>query len=89
MPKYQVLLADSVMEYLDHLDKGERDRIMKRLDLLEAQPHSAGEPRGKFWIMKVGKAGYRIAFRILEEEKIVRVTNIAQRTSRQYREFYR
>lgn len=89
MPKYQVLLADSVVEYLDKLDKAERERIIKRLRLLEENPQSAGEPRGKFWILKVGRAGYRLAFRILENEKIVRVTAIEKRKSEKYDEFYR
>ena len=88
MPKYQVLIAESVEKYLDKLDKVERNRIIKRLWLLEENPKSVGEPRGKFWILKVGRAGYRVAFRIIEEEKIVRVTAIEQRKSRRYDEFY-
>ena len=88
MPKYQVLIAESVEKYLDKLDKVERNRIIKRLWLLEENPKSVGEPRGKFWILKVGRAGYRVAFRIIEEEKIVRVTAIEQRRSRKYDEFY-
>jgi len=89
MPKYQVLIADSIVEYLDKLDKGQREKIVKRIRLLEETPQSAGEPRGKFWILKVGRADYRLAFRILENEKIVRVTAIEQRKSRKYKEFYR
>ncbi len=88
MPNYQVLIADSVAEYLDSLDKNERDKIIKRLNLLEENPQSVGEPRGKFWILKVGRGGYRLAFRILENERVVRVTAIEQRKSRKYKEFY-
>ena len=89
MARYQVLIAESVEKYLDGLDAGERDRIMKRLLLLEDRPHSVGEQRGKFWILKVGRAGYRLAFRILEQEKLVRVTAIEQRKSHRYEKFYR
>ena len=89
MAKYQVLVADSVIEYLDNLSKSERERIIKRLKLLEENPQTVGEPRGKFWVLKVGTAGYRLAYRIIESEKIVRVTAIEQRKSRKYQEFYR
>ena len=88
MPKYNVLIADSVDEYLSKLDINERDRILKRLKLLEENPQSVGEQRGKFWLLKVGRDGYRLAFRIIEEEKIIRVTAIEQRKSRKYKEFY-
>jgi len=88
MVKYQVLIADSVVEYLDKLDKVEREKILKRLRLLEENPYSVGEPRGKFWILKVGRADYRLAFRIIENEKVVRVTAIEKRKSRKYKEFY-
>ena len=88
MPNYQVLVAESVEKYLDKLDKSERSKIIKRLKLLEENPQSVGEPRGKFWILKAGAGGYRLAFRIIEEEKTVRVTAIEQRKSRRYDEFY-
>jgi mRNA-degrading endonuclease RelE of RelBE toxin-antitoxin system len=88
MPKYTVLIADSVIEYIDNLDRGEREKIIKRITLLEDRPYSVGEPRGKFWILKVGTTGYRLAFRILENEKIVRVTAIEKRKSKRYKEFY-
>ena len=85
---YNVILADSMTEFIDKLDKGEREKIMKRFDLLEQNPRSVGEPRGKFWILKVGRDGYRLAFRIIEEDKIVRVTAIEKRKSEKYDEFY-
>ena len=85
---YKVILADSVFAFISKLDKGERDKIIKRLELLEQNPKSVGEPRGKFWILKVGRGGYRLAFRIIEEEKIVRVTAIEKRKSEKYFEFY-
>lgn len=85
---YKVILANSVIEFIDKLDKGERDKIIKRLDLLEQNPKSVGEPRGKFWILKVGRGGYRLAFRIIEDEKIVRITAIEKRKSEKYFEFY-
>ncbi|MBI1974157.1 hypothetical protein HYS54_05060 [Candidatus Micrarchaeota archaeon] len=88
MVGYEVLIADSVDDYLSGLSAAEREKIVKRLRLLEENPRSAGEFRGKFWILKVGQAGYRLAFRILEEEKQIRVTNIARRKSLEYREFY-
>lgn len=88
MSKYQVLLADSVDEYISKLDASEREKIIKRLKLLEQNPQSVGEPRGKFWILKVGSTGYRLAFRIIEEEKIIRITAIEQRKSNKYKEFY-
>jgi mRNA-degrading endonuclease RelE of RelBE toxin-antitoxin system len=88
MPKYQVLIAESVEKYLDKLDRVERNRIIKRLWLLEENPKSVGEPSGNFWILMVGRAGYRAAFRIIEEEKKEKVTAIEQRKSRKYEEFY-
>lgn len=88
MPKYRVLLADEVISFLDKLDSGEREKIIKRLELLKEMPQSAGEPRGKFWILKIGKTGYRAAFRIIEADNIVRVTAIEKRSSWKYREFY-
>lgn len=85
---YHVLIAEQVERYLEKLDAAERNRIIKRLELLEEQPRSVGEPRGKFWILKVGRAGYRLSYRILEAEKIVRVTAIEQRKSERYQRFY-
>lgn len=85
---YQVLIAESVLEFIDTLDKGEREKILKRLRMLESEPTSAGEPRGKFWILKVGQSGYRVAFRILENEKTIHVTAIEKRSSRGYEKFY-
>lgn len=54
MTNYEVLVANSVSEYLDRLDKNERDKVLKRLDLLKQNPKSVGEPRGNFWILKIG-----------------------------------
>ena len=85
---YKLILADSVTEFIDKLDKGEREKIVKRLNLLEQNPQSVGEPRGKFWILKVGRDGYRLAFRIIEEDKTIRVTVIEKRKSDRYDEFY-
>ncbi len=87
--QYQILIADSVISFLDNLDKSERNKILKRLELLRNNPYSVGEPRGKFWILKVGTAGYRLAFRIIEEEKIIRVTAMGKRKSEKYDKFYR
>jgi mRNA-degrading endonuclease RelE of RelBE toxin-antitoxin system len=88
MTEYKILIAESVIAYVDRLDKGERDKIIKRLELLKRNPYSVGEPRGKFWLLKVGSTGYRLAFRILENEKTIRVTAIERRSSRKYSEFY-
>ena len=88
MSPYNVILADNVISFLDKLDKGEREKIIKRIGLLENNPQSVGEPRGKFWILKVGRSGYRLAYRILESEKLVRVTAIEKRKSHRYNEFY-
>ncbi|GEM_PF-1638020 len=88
MPKYQVLVADIVDKYLEKLDVVEREKIIKRLKLLEENPHSVGESRGKFWILKVGSTGYRLTFKITEEEKIIRVTAIEKRKSHNYSKFY-
>ncbi len=85
---YQVLLSDSVSDYLDKLDKKEIEIILKRLKLLESNPESVGEPRGKFWILKVGRDGYRLAYRIMDSENTVRVTAIEKRKSRKYEDFY-
>lgn len=85
---YDVILADSVAEFIEKLDRGERDKIIKRLELLEQNPQSVGEPRGKFWVLKVGRGGYRLAFRIIEESKTIRVTAIEKRKSEKYDEFY-
>ena len=88
MSTHTVRIADSVVAFIDNLDRGERDRILKRLKLLEENPRSVGEPRGKFWILKVGRGGYRLAFRILEDTKTVNVTAIEKRRSEKYRNFY-
>ncbi len=86
---YEILIADNVVSFMDKLDKNEKERIIKRLELLKSNPKSVGEPRGKFWILKVGRSGYRLAFRVIEEENIVRVTAIEKRKSDKYYEFYR
>src|SRR3989338_1177021 len=88
MAEYKILVADSAISFIDSLDKGERDKIMKRLYLLENNPKSVGEPRGRFWILKVGASGYRLAFLIIEEEKIIRITAIEKRSSKKYDGFY-
>lgn len=88
MPNYRVVLADSVISYLDELGRSERDKIIKRINLLENNPKSVGEPRGKFWILKVGRSGYRLAFQLLENDKIIQVASIEKRKSRRYGEFY-
>lgn len=89
MSKYNVIVSDEVIGFIDRLGKAERERIMKRLRLLKENPQSAGEPRGKFWILKVGRSGYRIAFHIDENEKTVTVSAIEKRKSSDYKEFYR
>ena len=68
---YQLVLAERVENFLGNMDKGEREKIIKRLELLKDNPQSVGEPRGKFWVLKVGRAGYRLAFRIIEEEMVI------------------
>ncbi len=68
---YRLVLAERVENFLDNMDKGEREKIIKRLELLKDNPQSVGEPRGKFWVLKVGRAGYRLAFRIIEEEMVI------------------
>lgn len=88
MAPYKVLIADSVDAYLENLEKSDREQIIKRLKLLEESPYTVGEPRGKFWILKVGRAGYRLAYRIIEVDKTIRVTAIEKRKSRKYNEFY-
>lgn len=88
MPNYQVLVAESVEKFLDKLDPFERDKIINRLKKLQENPESIGEPRGKFWILKVGRSGYRMAYRIVDEEKVVRVTAITKRKSWEYDRFY-
>lgn len=85
---YKIWIAESVEKYIDKLDSKEKIRVLKRLEMLTKNPKSAGEPRGKFWILKVGREGYRISFRIIEEENIVRVTAIEQRKSEKYNQFY-
>ncbi|MBS3053756.1 MAG: type II toxin-antitoxin system RelE/ParE family toxin [Candidatus Aenigmarchaeota archaeon] len=85
---YKILIAESVEKYIDRLDIKERTRILKRLEMLSEKPKSVGEPRGRFWILKVGSGGYRISFRIIEEENVVRVTAIEQRKSERYTQFY-
>jgi mRNA-degrading endonuclease RelE of RelBE toxin-antitoxin system len=85
---YQVLVADSVISFLDRLDPSERNKILKRLKLLEENPKSVGEPRGKFWVLKVGSSGYRLAFRIIEENKTLRVAAIEKRKLKGYERFY-
>lgn len=39
-------------------------------------------------ILKVGRSGYRLAYRIVDEEKTVRVTAIEKRKSWRYDKFY-
>ncbi len=88
MQKYSILVAESVSDYLSKIDSGESEKIIKRISMLELNPKSVGEPRGKFWILKVGSSGYRLAFRILEETKEIRVTAIEKRSSKDYQDFY-
>ena len=88
MPNYQVLIAESVEKALDKLDPFERQKIINRLKMLQENPESVGEPRGKFWILKVGRSGYRVAYRIVDEEKVVRITAIEKRKSWKYDRFY-
>ena len=88
MPNYHVLIAESVEKFLDKLDSFERQKIINRLKMLQEPPESIGEPRGKFWILKVGRSGYRLAYRIMDEEKAVRVTAIEKRKSWRYDKFY-
>lgn len=88
MPNYQVLIAESVDKYLEKLDPFEKGKIISRLKKLQENPESVGEPRGKFWILKVGRSGYRLAYRIVYEEKTVMVTAIEQRKSWKYDKFY-
>ena len=88
MANYRVLVAESVDKYLEKLDSFEREKIINRLKKLEENPESVGEFRGKFWILKVGRSGYRLAYLILHHEKVVRVTAIEQRKSWRYDKFY-
>ncbi len=84
---YQILIAESVEKYLDKLDPFEREKIIKKLKQLQESPETVGEPRGKFWILKVGSSGYRLAYRIMDDEQVVRVTAI-EKKSWKYNKFY-
>lgn len=88
MTKYSILVADSVLEFLDKLVANEREKIIKRIEKLKEYPYSVGEPRGKFQLLKIGRRGYRIAYRILEDEKVIRITAIEKRKSWKYKDFY-
>ena len=85
---YQVLVAENVDKFLEKLDSFERDKIIKRLEKLQENPEIVGESRGKFWILKVGRSGYRLAYIILEKENKVKVTAIEKRKSWKYDRFY-
>ena len=86
MARYEVLIAQRVASFLEKLDSFEKQRILKRIEELAENPFTVGEPRGKFWILKVGRAGYRLAFTV--EGTRIMVASIEQRKSSRYRHFY-
>ncbi len=77
---YEVILHSEPQEFLARLDLAEKVRIVKRLEKLADNPRSVGEPRGKFWILKIGRGGYRAAYFINDVEKRVEVAEIQKRT---------
>ncbi len=89
MAAYRVVLAESVEEFLERLDLNEKLRVVKRIEKLAESPYTVGEPRGKFWILKVGRAGYRLAYTVDEQQKAVLVSAMEKRKSWRYDRFYR
>ncbi|MEM3085594.1 MAG: hypothetical protein QXT68_00430 [Halobacteria archaeon] len=81
---YRVLLAEQVVEFLRKLDRKEQERDAKRIEKLSTDPVHFGENRGDFWLLKMGRGGYRVAYRFSKEEGTVRVLAAERRSGTAY-----
>ncbi|MDY6789605.1 MAG: type II toxin-antitoxin system RelE/ParE family toxin [Candidatus Nanohaloarchaea archaeon] len=89
MSKYEVRLSPEAKSFIEKLDGQRKDRILSRLKRLESDPEHFGERRGDFWVLKIGRSGFRASFNIEEDKKIVKVHLIEKRGSSGYqRKFY-
>ena len=87
--KYKIIIAKSVDEFIEKLPENEKERINKRIKKLEIDPRQFSEFRGDFWLLKVGRGGYRISYEFSEVEKLVKILAIEKRASSDYkRKFY-
>ncbi len=89
MATYKILLAEDVDKFIENLPQNEKIKINKRIEKLEIDPEHFGESRGNFWLLKVGRSGYRLAYSFSKTDKIVKIFAIEKRGSSRYeREFY-
>jgi len=87
--RYKIYLSREAEKFLSRLGRGEEEKIIKRIEKLGEDPEHFGEFRGNFWVLKIGKTGYRVSYRFSKEEKIVKIGAIERRSSSDYkRRFY-
>ena len=85
--KYKVYLANDVEKFLSKLNVFEEERIRKRIDKLETEdPYHYLERKGDTWVLKIGRAGYRVAVDPDDEKKNIKVLYI-QKRSKFYKEY--
>jgi mRNA-degrading endonuclease RelE of RelBE toxin-antitoxin system len=89
MASYEVKISPRVSKFLQNVSGEDHQRIVGRLEKLGDRPRHFGELRGDFWIIYIGKSGYRASYNIDEENNLVEVHNIEKRGSSNYqRSFY-
>ncbi|MFO7872481.1 MAG: type II toxin-antitoxin system RelE/ParE family toxin [Candidatus Undinarchaeales archaeon] len=78
---YKVIVAPAANEVLRKLDKFEEKRIIKALKKLAKRPYTVAKHLTKrdAWSLKVGLSGFRVIFRINENQKQVNVVAIGRR----------
>ena len=87
--KYKIIIARSVNDFIENFPIKEKEKINNRIKKLEIDPEHFGERRGNFWLLKVGRSGYRIAYEFSKSDRIVKILAIEKRGSSDYkRKFY-
>jgi len=80
--QYDILLTDQAVEDLRKLEDNIEKRIRKKIKELSTYPEHFGKRlKGpeNLWVLKVGRSGWRIIFRLHKGEKRIVIITIGHR----------
>jgi mRNA interferase RelE/StbE len=83
---YTLKLHREVEKQLERIPKKPRERVVEAMRFLreEPRPHGCQHLQGELFRVRVGE--YRIVYAVFDDEVVVVVCRVAQRTERTYRD---